>query len=78
MLHHWDRWTNYENSTVFKIRASIECADALNSFYDDLWDRKIDDLVDEAIRLDLPEFDETIFNVTDGWKYTNKYTEIYT
>jgi len=63
VLHHWDRWTSYENLTAFKINTRIECADALNSFNDELWDRKIDDLVDEAIRLDLPEFGETIVNV---------------
>jgi len=66
ILHHWDKWTNYENLTVFKINASIECADALNSFNSDLWDKKIDDLVNEAIQLDLPEFGETIYNVTIG------------
>jgi len=55
--------TNYENLTAFKINASIECADALNSFNDDLWERKIDDLVDEAIRLELPEYDEAVFNL---------------
>ena len=61
--NHWDRWTNYENLTAFKINTGIECADALNSFNGDLWDRKIDKLVDEAIKLDLLEFDETIVNV---------------
>jgi len=63
VLHHWNTYVTYETLSLFEIKASVECADALKSFNDDFMDRKIDDLVNEAIALDLPEYDENIFNV---------------
>jgi len=52
----------YEALSTFEIKASIECADTLNSFNEDVLNRKIDDLVNEAIHLDLPTYDENVFN----------------
>jgi len=63
VLHHWNKFVTYKTLSLFEIKASIECADALNSFNDDILQRKIDDLVNEAIALDLPMYDENIFNV---------------
>jgi len=40
----------------------LECADMLNSFNEDVLNRKIDDLVNEAIYLDLSIYDENVFN----------------
>ena len=39
---------------VKEIEISIECADTLNSFDDDILNKKIDDLVNEAINLKPP------------------------
>ena len=44
----------YETLSTFEIKASIECADTLNSFNDDVLEQSIDELVNDAIRLDLP------------------------
>ena len=33
---------------------------------DDILEQKIDDLVDEVIQLELPEFDEYVFNVCNS------------
>jgi len=52
-LHHWSAFVTYETLSLFEIRASIECADALNNFNDDVLQRKIDELVDEAIQLKI-------------------------
>jgi len=63
VLHHWNSYVTYETLSLFEIKASIECADALNSFNDDIEERKIDDLVNEAIALDLPTYDKNLFNI---------------
>ena len=63
VLHHWHMHVTCETLSLIEIKASIECADTLNSFNDDLMDREIDDLVNEAIALELPMYDENIFNV---------------
>ena len=54
ILYHWNNIVKYDMLSVFQIKASIECADTLNSFNDDLVQQKIDDLVNEAIQLELP------------------------
>jgi len=45
-----------------EIRSSIECADVLNSLDDDLENKQIDELVNEAIMLERSVFDDNIFN----------------
>jgi len=62
VLHHWNNFVIYETLSIFEIKASIECADALNSFNDDILQREIDDIVNEAISLELPMYDENVFN----------------
>jgi len=62
VLHLWNTYVTYETLSLFEIKASTECADALNSLNDDIMDRKIDDLVTEAIALDLPMYDENILD----------------
>ena len=54
ILHHWSNFITYETLSLFEIKASFECADVLNSFNEDILDKKIDDLVNEAIELELP------------------------
>jgi len=54
VLHHWDNFVTYDTLPVFQIKASIECADALNSFNEDILQRKTDHLINEAIQSDLP------------------------
>jgi len=49
--------------SVNEIRSSIECADVLNSFNDELENRQIDELISEAMSLEVLEFDEGVFNV---------------
>jgi len=44
----------YKTLSVFQIKASIECPDVLNSFNEKLEQKKIDDLVNEAIQIELP------------------------
>jgi len=36
ILYHWNNIVTYDMLSVFQIKASIECADTLNSFNDDL------------------------------------------
>ena len=67
VLHHWSIAITYQTLSVKEIKASIECADALNGFNDDVLEQKINDLVNEAIRLELPDFDEKVLNVCDSW-----------
>jgi len=55
--------THYENLSEIKIYDSIKCADALNSFNEEIWTNKIDHLINEAICLYIPEYDEAVFNV---------------
>lgn len=62
ILHDWSNFVTYETLSLFEIKASIECAHTLNSFNEDILLRKIDDLVNEAISLELPMYDENIFN----------------
>jgi len=64
VLHHWNTFVTYETLSLSEIKASVECADALNSFNDDVLQRKIDALVNEAIYLDLPMYDENVVNET--------------
>jgi len=66
LLHYWSYYVTYQTLSVKEIAISIECADALNSFNEDVLEQKIDDLVDEAIRLNLPEFGEIIRNIYDS------------
>ena len=66
VLYHWHIAVNYQTLSLCEIRASIECADALNSFDEDVIDQKIDDLIDEAIRLNLPELDDIIRSVCEN------------
>jgi len=63
ILHHWSYHISYQTLNVLEIRLSIECADVLNSFDDELENRKIDELANEAILLERPIFDDTILNV---------------
>jgi len=63
ILHHWNIVVTYKTLSIFETKSSIECADALNSFNDDVLEQKIDELVDSVMWLDLPEFDEQILNV---------------
>jgi len=63
ILHHWSSHVTYQTFSVNEMWSSIECADILNSFNDELENRQIDELVNEAILLDLPEFDDALFNV---------------
>jgi len=63
ILHHWNYNITYQTLNASEIRLSIECADILNSFHDELENRQIDELVNEAMLLDLPEFDEALFYV---------------
>jgi len=49
ILYHWSFNVIYQTLTVCEIRSSIECADVLNSFDDEIENRQIDDLVNEAI-----------------------------
>jgi len=62
LLHHWSNFVTYETLSIFEIKASIECADVLNSFNEDILHREIDDLVNEAISLELPMYTESAFN----------------
>jgi len=55
VLHHWDTKVTYHTLSLREIMNSIECAEALNSFNNDIMNAKIDDLVNKAIRLELPE-----------------------
>jgi len=41
--------------SIFEIKASIECADTLNSLNEGMLYREIDDLVNEAIQIELPD-----------------------
>jgi len=63
ILHHLNYNVTYRTLNESEIRLSIECADMLNSFNDELENRQIDELVNEAILLDLPEFDDALINV---------------
>jgi len=63
ILHHWNCNVTYQTLTVSEIGLSIECVDILNSFNDELEKRQIDELVSEAILLELPEFDDALCNV---------------
>ena len=63
VLHHWNINVTYHKLNVSEIRSSIECADLVNSFSDGLENGQIDELVNEAILLDLPEFDDALVNV---------------
>jgi len=54
VLHHWNIAVMYKTLPVFEIKLSIECADALNSFNDDIMSKNIDELVNDAICLDMP------------------------
>jgi len=45
VLYHWHISVTYQTLSLFEIRASIECADALNSFNEDVLEQKIDDYV---------------------------------
>jgi len=55
VLHHWNIAVTYQTLSVKEIKISIECADTLNSFNDVVFEKSIDELVDSAIRLDLPD-----------------------
>jgi len=55
MLHHWNTFVTYDTLSIFEIKASIECADTLNSFNEGILYREIDDLVNEAIQIELPD-----------------------
>ena len=70
IFHHWNVNGTYQTLNVSEIRLSIEGADILNSFNDELENRKIDELVNEAILLELPEFDDTLFNVCVTYIFT--------
>jgi len=63
ILHHWNFYVTYQTLNAAEIRSSIECADVLNSFDDELENRQIEELIAEAMLLERPEFDDTIFNV---------------
>jgi len=54
LLHYWSYYVTYQTLSVKEIAISIECADALNSFKDDIMSKNIDDLVNGAICLDVP------------------------
>jgi len=54
VLHHWDNIVTYDTLSVFQIKASTECADTLNSFNDNVLQEKINELINEAIQLELP------------------------
>jgi len=54
VLHHWNNFVTYNTSSVFEINASIKCSDVLNSLNDDILQREIDELVNEAIQIELP------------------------
>jgi len=54
VLHHWDNIVTYKMLSVSQIKASLECADTLNSFNENLVPKKIDDLVNDAIQIELP------------------------
>jgi len=79
-MYEWPVGLTYEkltkNLTAFKINASIECADALNSFNKDLVNREMDDL-NKAIQLDLPKFDETTVETKVETSLPKSATEIY-
>lgn len=62
ILQDWSNFVTYETLSLFEIKASIECAHTLNSFNEDILLTKIDDLVNEALSLELPMYDENIFN----------------
>ena len=53
-LYHWNSAITYEGLSVKEIRRSIECADTLNSFNDDVLEQSIDELVNDALQLDIP------------------------
>ena len=63
LLHYWSYYVTYRTFNISEIRLSIECADVLNSFDDELENRHIDELVTEAILLEQPLFDDNIVNV---------------
>jgi len=54
MLYHWNSTITYKDLSVKEIKISIECADTLNSFNDDVLEQNIDELVNNVIRFDLP------------------------
>jgi len=55
VLYHWNNGINCESLSLKEIKISIECADTLNSFNDDILQQKIDELINDAIQLELPD-----------------------
>jgi len=55
ILHHWISLVIYKTLSNVEIKISIECAEALNSFNEDIMTAKIEDLVNETICSELPK-----------------------